>query len=123
MACWSFEPLIGFPLETVCNSELFALHSISPLEPDDGRRHDISWRAWWTRLELYIRWTRLELCILCIRARWTNSVGMPGAVVACWSFEPLISFPLCGCELARPMGGGTTFPGELGGLSFKLCIL
>ena len=32
--CWSFEPLIGFPLEPVCNSELFALHSISPLEPD-----------------------------------------------------------------------------------------
>ena len=34
MSCWSFEPLIGFPLEPVCNSELFALHSISPLEPD-----------------------------------------------------------------------------------------
>ena len=35
--CWSFEPLIGFPLEPVCNSELFAPHSpISPLEPDMG---------------------------------------------------------------------------------------
>ena len=34
MSCWSFEPLIGFPLEPVCNSEVFALHSISPLELD-----------------------------------------------------------------------------------------
>ena len=36
--CWSFGSLIGFPLrsvlEPVCGAELFALHSISPLEPD-----------------------------------------------------------------------------------------
>jgi hypothetical protein len=37
VSCWSFEPLIGFPLEPVCDSELFAPHSpISPLEPDMG---------------------------------------------------------------------------------------
>ena len=29
-----FEPLIGFALEPVCGAELFALHSINPLEPD-----------------------------------------------------------------------------------------
>ena len=37
MPCWSFEPLIGFPLEPVCDSELFPPHSpISPLESDMG---------------------------------------------------------------------------------------
>ena len=107
MSCWSFEPLIGFPL---CGCELFAPHSpISPLEPDMGG--GTTFRGALGGLNSSSASCESALGGL-------DSVGVPGAVAPCCSFEPLIGFPLepvCGAELFAPHSPISPLEPDIGG--------
>ena len=105
-----FEPLIGFPLEPLCGCELFAPHSpISPLEPNMGGA--TAFRGAVSILD--------SISASCESALGgLDSVGVPGAVEPCCSWEPLIGFPLepvCGAELFAPHSPISPLEPDIGG--------
>jgi len=112
--CWSLEPLIGFSLksvlEPVCAAEPLVPHSsIDPSEPDRALGEGATFGG--------------ALGVSCASALGGfDSFGVPGAVVPCWSFEPLIGFPLrsvlepvCGAELFAPQSPISPLEPDMGG--------
>ena len=120
LPCWSFEPLIGFPLEPVCNCRAFCVSPlISPLEPDCALGEGTTFRGALAGFDLSSASGGFDLNSASCCA-WVNSilVGVPGAVAPCCSFEPLIGFPLepvCGAELFPPHSPISPLEPDIGG--------